>query len=506
MINVKYAVPSDGELLAKYGQFYKTRAMNKVIEAIRPVTDSWALVGETLRIYSLNGREWRINENHHFAVIPVCKWESGQITEVSFRIDFEHNRYTPAFLDAAKEHVDPLMFIMDHRNHWSYDDKVVSFLGEPQHIGQPGVLDTIEDYIVADKFNCTTSTALAKAMGNALKNPELYEHARDIGLKHFGLGELAAYLHDPVVRKGFEKIVESAPDYYSRFVCLDYLDQMEKANAELEKTILVRMLAEVVGTNMGPSNYDDSMYMEDSLWFMSYAGYAALSSFGERKITTKLCAQLLAEDRTLVPIDLMGGAGSRGHTPLGGGSAAFTMGASLYSMLKFIALKTSDQEEFNLIVNTLVEFALTPDQKLRDLGVLQKLPDVLGELKAYNPKMLMPPLNVKISEEKRELDRLPKSAIPGVFARRTEYERWWKKYNNLLTEIINTPAFPEELRIAALRKCAVEMFPQGGWKHPSQHEQRGIATKAVLSLAGCPGKLGLEAERFKKWQDQFTEN
>lgn len=483
---VRFEVPCDDLLLAKYEEFYKKMAIKYIAADLEKLEGKWKISpdGKTIHVEKL---PYYYPSKNIFVAIPILlrDEETRQTISISSRVDLNNGDHFYTDLIAyAKQHENPVRFLIDHFRLWSFHlDEVVEFLSD--YPTQYGVMDIFEKILDSEK----SAGCVYFALGKAYQEPTLKERAKDLLFKHGGLSTLAPHLHEEDVKARFEEIVVNCPNYQRRFAALGYLEKTAPALQEVETEICREIIAPLL-------DFKDLSYLENVLWMMPGSGYAAL---GGRDITDRVCALLLKEDNRTPLIEIT--APYRGLTPLGGGHGEFTQGSYLYSILKYIAIHTKDRSEFDQIVKTLIAFGQD-----RKLGFIDDLETVLCHIHFYNPQFPLP-RGAKISQKTPKRKERPQSAISGMFSREREYDRWWDSYNTLLDATIRNPDLPQESRIAALRQCADPLFipPKHYICQSDRHKRKLVkpALEALLADSATPERLRFEAKRILEW-DYFS--
>lgn len=452
----RFEVPSDDLLIAKYGDFYKKMAMKHIVQEVSRETRKWKIApdGKTLYVEYVEKRELNICDRLRiniagckkeeligdyapepvFAAVPILvrNEENLDIISISTRIELSsRNMHWTNFVEYAKEHENPVRFLLDHYNFWEYQQvEIVKFLGD--YTSFYGVLDIFE------KIQEKSNVQLAKA----LHKPALKARAADLLFQYGGFAELAPFLHEENIRRRFEEIVESDPDYLRRVAALEQLESVDlkELNSQICRALLLPVL-------------DDYQAAEEIAWMMRDYAYPVVASQ-----TGRLCEALL-KDRSY----------------------------AVYSLLKLIGVKTPDRKEFDKVVDTLSIF----NHSLGNYSELFKKDDFVPvspkEMQKSNPHFCL------------ELPERTSSAIKGN--KLEAMFRLWKKYNAHLEAAIYNPALPEEMRIGALRKCAITLFKDVD-EFYGNLEKREIAKTAIsrlLSDEATPKKLAREAGRFKEW-------
>ncbi len=445
---VRFEVPGDDLLLAKYEEFYKKRMVKHFAEELK---SPWRISPDEKTLY-VESSPHGLRYEPHFVAHPIVlkDEESLQSISISSRIDFASRGYTK-IVPYAKEHEDPVRFLIDHYRFWSfYMDDEIEFLGN--YLTHYGVLDIFEK-ILEEKKN----PGAAAALGKALEEPSLKQRAIDLLFKYGEFSELAPYLHEESVRKRFEEIAAKSPDYQRRIEALNILEKTHASWHALKVDICAEILTPLL-------DLKEPEYLEEVIWLMPRQAYPAIAALGGRKITDRFC------------------------------EALFNKEIRFFSILKYIAMETEDQSEFDHVVQTLIDYAANSN------GYPQRIEIVLKHIQIYNPRFPLP-AGVKISDELSAPKR-PLSSSGEEGSRR--WHRFWKCDNALLDKAMRDPAISEEKRVAALRQAAMCLFiPKGSYISPKEADLRVRMPSILEALTdtATPKKLRFEAKRIQRWLD-----
>lgn len=397
----QYEVPGDDILLAKYEKFYRKMATKLVLEYLN---GNGVLKGES--IFLKNGDYFMLPRL--FVAIPIILRDEEmphRIISISFRIDMSYEEhFLTDILEYAKEHEDPVRFLIDHYRFWSFRlPYVMQFLSDyPENFG---VMDIFER-VVIDKYR--SFGALAKAW----KVPAAKARAEELFAKLDEHLLQAPDFWDENVLWGYNEIAEDCPDPTRRF--------RAELTLEAKRGLGLPQIETAICQEILSSALMDEHLFEETVWAMPEYAFSAIQALGGRKITDRLCEILLEGDE----VD------------------------SIASILKYIAMKTKDRSESDQIINAMSGRKVT-------------------EIPAHNR------------------------------------DRWEEMYHALLEKALRNPALPCEMRITALRYCAIELFiPENSTISSGQHKKRAIAKSALttfLADPATPKSLRLEASRIQKW-------
>lgn len=447
---VKFQLPSHDLLLAKYEDFYKKMAIKHISKSIKRETDHWSISPDGKTLYADTLGKYYPGWNVFVAIPVVLKdEETSQTISITSRIDLNtHDPFVGNFVEYAQEHENPVRFLLDHYSLWDFRlEEIVNFLGD--YTSYYGVLDVFEMILDEGK----KADAVFAPLGKALKKPSLKQRAADLLLKHGGLAPLAPYLHEESIRKGFVEIAAHFPNYKIRFAALNYLDNLLASLSALEREIWRSIISPLIESR-------EYHYLEKVLWLGHEYGYAAL---GGKKTTDQLCN----EEMTIY----------------------------IYSILKFIGVKTPDLSELEQIAESLSIYKDRPiDPELKFITVLNP---ILENIKSDNP-------NFRLETSKY------RATSPICHNGEIEwYIRLCKGYNALLQKAILNPELTEETRIAALRKCAIWLFTPANNLSIIERERQEIAESALTTMLAdpvTPQKLLLEAARIQEWLTHSKSN
>ena len=440
---VRFVVPCDDILMAKYEEFYKKMAIKLIAADLEKLNGQWSISpdGKTIHVEKL---PYYHPDKHLFVAIPIVLREEEKLQTItlSSRVNLATDGYFYTdLIPYAKEHEDPVRFLLDHYRFWSFRmDEVVEFLDD--HTTYYGVMDIFEKILDERKV----ADSIWAAFGKALKEPTLRQRAEELLFKHDRLSPLAPYLHEKRIKDRFEEIVRSHPNFSLSFAALAYLEKTEPIRHELK----VDICREILSSNKG--NYS---FIQEVLWLMPDQGYEAL----DRDIT--------CEEKS----------------------------PALYSILKYIAIKTKDRSEFDSIVKRLIAF------KDLDSHESERLETTLCHIKFYNPRFELPQ-GVAVSDNPPGRKELPRSPISSIYSKEGDYRRWWQSYNALLDKAIRNPELSVEKRVVALRELAKDLFIKEGYISESQHGKRALANAALPALLAnpeTPERLRFEASRIQEW-------
>ncbi len=454
---VRFEVPCMDILKIKYEDFYKKRAIKSIQDAIRNRT-TWKMSPDGYTIYPDNLAHYT-PWNYPTYTVPIVLRDEEDLRVISISVRVRFLSSSDNLIALASEHENPIRFLLDHYEFWfhAFYPHEVYFL--ENHLTCYGVLDTFEMILE----NGIHKEAVFEVLGNAWPMPR----AKELLIKYAGLTQLAPHLADESIQESFHEIVRSFPDYKKRLEALNYLEN-DPLNA-LDTEICGQILSSI-SLEESPDDF------EGVLWNMPENGYAALSALGGRKITAQVCELLLKCD-TDQNID------------------AFN------SILKYIAIKTQDQEEFDQVVETLIAL------DKRGFKIFHPLDVLLAEFKYYNPQRFRVPEGIKISDKVHRRGDKPSSALPcyGLVDLDEEEEpedTGQKGYKDYLENTIRNSGLPLNKRVAALRKISMDLFDK--YSHPKSRATAKSAIEALLSDPATPEQLCKEALRIRGWHEEFT--
>ncbi len=502
-------LPTHADLLGKYEGFYQAVAIKKIVEAVKPITNQWSVKAPNTIDFGPLSQEkaskigralWDLRDKFFVARLVLQRKKTQDQnsvlpTAITIDVDLDYEEhYSTNLLKLAKEYSDPVQFLLDHQEYWSFrDKKICAYLCQPGHIEHPGVFERIEA-VYENKHVDTIIPGLAEAQHYS----HLYARAEQLLVKFGFYRELLPFIDRQDIREDLLKVSEDHPDYTKRLIAFTLLEGMGHIEDILEIEICKRMLLDFDFDNLTDK---DAMKMEQIFWSMPQHACHAWEQCGGHALTKKLCAILAKSKSTHPPI--VYGAWQGGLNPLGFATCKVSIDVPVYSILKYLGLKTFDQEQFNLIVNSLVNYS-----KSHDVGALEKISTTLYQFNRYNPTMKIPETEIAFPKPSLTWDKTPHSAL-GSHIDMDEEEEWNSiGYNHYLNEIINNPTLGEDLRIIALRKAASHLFDDSSKLiYSSNREQADFAKEAIIKFANVistPPRLRKEAERLIQWAPEIV--
>ncbi len=305
---------------------------------------------------------------------------------------------------------------------------------------------------------------------------------------------LKPVLKDPAVDATLTRIATADHRVPLRAKVLSILDGIESSIDELQVLMAKKVIESFDLENL---SFPDLRTLEDFLWSKFPYSARALEELGEAPIANCFCAKICKEQPQVGSYQAF-----HGYTPLGGASATSSPTAPYYSILKFMALYTKNEDVFNQVVETLVKVA-----EGKDLGLLQSLPDVLAQLRANASFSLPPEIAKLIPAQVREEKEKPGSAFLGSPVREKEYDAWVKREADMVLTIIQSSDSVETIRLLALRYSVKYLFSttyDWKWVH---NKYAGFAEKlwdAIAELAtspNTPATVKTDAARILKWRE-----
>lgn len=471
---------SQEQLLKTYGQFYKTRTVQKVIEAVKKIDKNYTceVSSDLSRIlvenvttkegkYSLN---YKLQVDHKidpflalFSSENVWDETAGLRIAIQIKQNDEDHFYAD-LMAIAMEHQNPVAFLIDHQGYWSFRDKeVIAFLTKPENLEKPDVMDTLESVIksVNKEYSSQPYSLAVKGLGAALKIPSLKARAKallvEIGaLNGAARDELGSIIDESDVKALFEKIAKEHSDMNVRIDARNYLEKIAHRKHDLEVQITHGIISTFGSVNS--LSYKAAMGLEYFLWQESAP--QSLTEVGMEKLGRAILQDFLSI-RIVPAIHL------RGFIP------DISKSVPLYSILKFIGVHTTNQKLFSDIVNALAEITSN-----KDLGGLESLESVLAHLQ-NNKSVKMPATASMIAIKQLKASEKVSSPILVPLYRESEFEEYkWRKVNSLVS-LLESPVVDPVLKKMAIRHCSQYLFTEKvyGW---TREEYKAFADGKII--------------------------